>query len=173
LAAARNAPLKRVGAGENARDQVLQARRRRTRHFAIDDVVRQIRREPHLRDQIQQLNRHEQIIGDAIAMRLELNRHRLLLGDAQPAFDDRHHLGQPNRHFLTDDDHERRGDSMRQRECRSQGLDRLRKSRQASGEAGAREVRHGCLRFSHAERAQIDRHAVETGCMHEIEFLGE
>ena len=81
LAARRHAALETVGARQHALDQRLQLRRRRARHFAVHDIVRKIGGQPHLRHRVQQLHGRKQVVGDAVAMRLELNFHPFFVGD--------------------------------------------------------------------------------------------
>ncbi len=112
LTAIGDAALEGIGALENAADIVLILGGDRLHHLAVDDIVREIGAEPHLRHGVEQEQSREQVVGDPVAMRLELNRQLLFVGDLKPRADRLRHVGNRERHDLSDDDDEGRADIL-------------------------------------------------------------
>ena len=85
LATVRHAPLKGIGALEDAADVGLIVGADRLHHLAVDDVMRKVRAQPHFGDGVEQQQGREKVVGDAVAMRLELDRNAFLVGNRHPS----------------------------------------------------------------------------------------
>ena len=70
-------------------DQAMIDRVDRPGEFAADEIMRDIRGQPEIREAIQQLQGEEQIGRHAIAVRFDVHRHVRVVGDAAPPFDER------------------------------------------------------------------------------------
>src|ERR1700722_15981676 len=68
LVTRRHTALEGIGSLQYAQYVILHGRRNRLRHFPIHHVVRQISAQSHLRYRLEQLQRREQVVGDAIAV---------------------------------------------------------------------------------------------------------
>ena len=166
LAAVGDAALKRIGAVENAPDISLVFGADRLHHFTVDDIVREIGAEPHFRHGVHQQQGREHIVGDAVAMRLELDRQALFGRNFEPRPDDLDHVGNRKRHHLADDDHERRADVLGEMNGGTQLLDRARKGGEQPFKSRAAEFRNDLARRFDVHRPEVDRHAVEAGLAH-------
>ena len=171
LAAIGDAALEGIGALKNAPDIALIFGGDRLHHLAVDDIVRKIGAESHLRDGVEQEQSREQVVGDRVAMRLELNRELLFIGDHEPRPDRLRHICDRERHDLSDDDDERRTDILGETKGRTQLIDRTRKGGQEALQACAGKFRDEPSRRVNVHRAEVDAHAVEARVAHPIEPL--
>src|SRR5882672_3852771 len=73
LLAARDAALEGIGTLENAADEGVVLGRDRVPELTVEQVMREIGAEPHLGHRVEQQQRREEIVGDAVAVSLELN----------------------------------------------------------------------------------------------------
>src|SRR5437879_8005507 len=93
--------------------------------LATDDIVGEIGRDHHLRDRVEQLQGGKQVVGYAVAVRLELYRHADFFRDVDQAADHRYRTLDAYRHHLPNDIDERRPDLLRRQEDGPQRGDRL------------------------------------------------
>lgn len=171
LAAIGDAALEGIGALENAADIALIFGADRLHHLAVDDIMREVGAEPHLRDGVEEEQSREEVVGNRVAMRLELNRELLFVGDREPRPDRLSHIRDGERHDLSDNDDEGRADVLGETKRRTQLLDRARKRGQQALQACASKLRDKLSRRVDIHRAEIDRHAVEARRADRIEPL--
>src|SRR5260221_1569112 len=127
LLARRDAALERSSAMHDAANPFLALSGNRPGELAADDIVGKISRDHHLGNRIEQLQGGKQVVGYAVAVRLELYRHADFLGDVDKAADHRDSTVDAYRHNLADDIDERRPDLLRRQQDGPQRGDRLRK----------------------------------------------
>ena len=75
LLAACDPSLKTVGPVDDPLDQPLVAMVKRQLELPVDDEMRKIGAEPHFRHGVDQAQRGVKVVGDAVAVGLELDRH--------------------------------------------------------------------------------------------------
>src|SRR5690242_21654420 len=97
--------------------------------------MREVRAEAHLRHRIEEEQRREEIVGDAVAMRLELDLDAFLLGHREPLADHGDHALDREWHHLADDVDEARVEILRHAEDRAERLDGLREGVDQAAEA--------------------------------------
>ena len=71
--------------------------------FTVDDEMRQVGAKSHLGNSIDQAQGGVEIIGDTVAVCLELDRHADLIRHIDPSSDHRNHAVDTQRHHLADD----------------------------------------------------------------------
>src|SRR5713101_4336383 len=125
-----NTALERTGAMQDAADPFLAFGGDRPGELAADDIVGEIGRDHHLGNRVEQMQGGEQVVGYAVAVRLELYRDADLLRDVDEAADHRYRTLDGDRHHLADDIDERRADFLRRQEDGPQRGNRLRESDQ-------------------------------------------
>src|SRR5258708_1939559 len=115
---------------QDAADPFLALSGNRPGELAADDIVGEISRDHHLGNRVEQLQGGKQVVGYAVAVRLELYRHTDFLGDVDKAADHRNCTVDAYRHHLADNIDERRPDILRRQQDGPQRGDRLRKGDQ-------------------------------------------
>jgi hypothetical protein len=126
LLARSDAALERVRAFEDAADQSLVVGAQGIAELAIDEIVREIGAEPHLRHGLHQQQREIEVVGNAVAVGFEEDGHADLVGHRHPGADRWRRLLDPQRHDQADDIHELRVELARGNQHRAQVLDRFR-----------------------------------------------
>ena len=131
--------------------------------FAVDDKMREVGAEAHLRNGVNQAQCGIEIIRNAVPVCLELDRHAHLFGHVYPAANDRDHALDAKRHHLADHINERGAEILRHDECIAKRFDGFGKGDDQRCEAITLHMRADLMRLRDVAGTKIDRHAVIAG----------
>ena len=140
--------------------------RERQLELPVDHVVREVGGEPHLRDRVQQRQGGEEVVGDAVPVRLEMHRHPDPVRHLDPRPDDRDGAFDGERKDLADDVDVGRAEILRHEQRVAQALDRLRERDDQRGQSLALQMRPDLVRGRHVRRPEVDGEAVVARLRH-------